>query len=132
MKKISLMAAALVAASTFGFASTAAQAAYAIVAPDAPPPPRVETVPAPRAGRTWVEGHWAYRDGEYAWVPGHWMTARRNMEWVQGHWVQRDGEWAWVEGHWRRGRALGWRDRDNDGDGVANYNDRYPNDPTRS
>lgn len=134
MKRISLLVASFVAASWFAFGVGAAVAAPAIVVTEPPPPPRVETIPAPVAGRAWVEGHWVWRDGDYVWRPGHWVTARRDMVWVQGHWVERDGEWTYVEGHWRRGRgnAYGWRNRDDDGDGIANYEDRFPRDSSRS
>ena len=134
MKRMTLIAAALAASSFFG---AAAYAVPAVVITDAPPPPRAESVPAPRAGRVWVEGHYVYRDGQYAWVRGHWQNARRGMVWEQAHWQQRpNGEWVFVEGHWRRGgdngRHYGWNRGDNDGDGVANRFDQYPNNPNRS
>ena len=38
-----------------------------------PPPLRVEVIGvAPYSGAHWVRGHWAWRRGEYVWIPGHW------------------------------------------------------------
>lgn len=143
MKRMTLVAAALAACSWMG--ATVATAAPAIVITEAPPAPRVEVVPAPRANRVWVEGHYAWRGGQYAWVPGHWQGSRRGMQWEQARWEQRpDGSWVFVEGHWRRGggqqygsyrgdgQQYGWGRADNDGDGVRNRDDRFPNNPNRS
>ena len=134
MKRMTLLA--LAASSLIGIGSSAF-AVPAVVVTEAPPPPRAESAPAPRAGRVWVEGHYRWRDGQYAWVQGHWQNARRGMTWEQAHWQQRpNGEWVFVEGHWRRGgghgNQYGWNRRDNDGDGVINRMDRYPNNPRRS
>ena len=137
MKRMTFIAAALAASSLMGIGS-AANAARAIVITEAPPAPQVEVVPAPRANRVWVEGHYAWRNGDYKWVRGHWMGARRGMHWEQARWVQRpNGEWHFVEGHWMRGRdrdhdgVANRFDHDRDGDGVPNREDRAPDNPHR-
>ena len=81
---IALAAAAIVAGPAF------AQVNVFIGTP--PPPPRVEVVPAPRAGHVWANGHW--------------IEARRGQHWVPDHWVKyrdsnRDG-WRHDAGHWDR------------------------------
>ncbi|AIO69216.1 YXWGXW repeat-containing protein [Burkholderia oklahomensis] len=84
-------------------ATCAASAAFAqavIVAPCAPPAPRIEVVPAPRAGFAWDQGHWQWRYGRYAWIPGHWQPVRVGYRWVPGHWVAYGPNWQWVPGHW--------------------------------
>lgn len=68
----------------------------------APPPPRVEVVPAPRSGYVWAPGHWAWRKGAHVWVAGRWVTARKGYNWVPAHWVERNGRWVFVDGHWAR------------------------------
>ncbi|MDE2289821.1 MAG: YXWGXW repeat-containing protein [Burkholderiales bacterium] len=73
-----------------------------IVAPVAPPPPRVEMVPAPRPGYVWQRGHWRWAQGRYIWVPGHWRLRHAGFHWVPGHWVHRGPYWRWIEGHWAR------------------------------
>ncbi len=80
--------------------SAPAFAQAVIIAPVAPPPPRVEVVP-----RRLVRGYVGIRAagvgiGRYVWVPGHWQAVRVGYHWVPGHWVQRGPNWRWVEGHW--------------------------------
>jgi hypothetical protein len=67
---------------------------------DAPPPPKEEVRPAPRANYVWVEGHWKWTRRGYVWAPGHWERARKG-EWVPGHWDQTARGYVWVPGHWR-------------------------------
>ncbi len=113
--------AAVLAASFAGIATSAAAVVYVRVAP---PEPRVETAPAPRANRTWVAGHYQYRNGRYQWVPGTWVRDRRGYVYNQPRWVESNGRWKYESGSWRRG--------DKDGDGVPNSQDRSPNNPGRS
>jgi hypothetical protein len=113
--------AAVLAASFAGIATPAAAVVYVRVAP---PAPRVEVMPAPRANRVWVAGHWEWRGRQHQWVPGVWIRERRGYQYVQPNWVERDGRWSMQRGTWRRG--------DRDGDGVPNSRDRAPNNPNRS
>jgi hypothetical protein len=88
-------------ATLIAFSSPAAQAQAIIVAPMAPPPPRVEVMPAPRPGYVWDNGRWRWDHGRYVWVTGHWQPVRPGHRWIPGHWVQRGPNYRWVEGHWR-------------------------------
>jgi WXXGXW repeat (2 copies) len=95
---IALAAAAIVAGPAF------AQVNVFIGTP--PPPPRVEVVPAPRAGHVWAPGFWRWDNGRHVWANGHWIEARRGQHWVPDHWVKyrdsnRDG-WRHDAGHWDR------------------------------
>ncbi|WP_322104254.1 hypothetical protein [Paraburkholderia sp. J41] len=90
----------LFGAAVLALASASAFAQTVIVAPNAPPPPRVETVPPPRAGYAWDPGHWRWAHGGYVWAPGHWRPVRAGYRWVPGHWVARGPNWRWVPGHW--------------------------------
>jgi hypothetical protein len=92
---------------------------------EAPPEVRVEEVPAPRHGYQWVPGYWNWEHRRHVWHPGTWVRARHGYVYMQPTWVQRDGRWVLESGHWRR------HNRDRDGDGVPNREDRRPNDPTR-
>ncbi|HEX7932705.1 MAG TPA: YXWGXW repeat-containing protein, partial [Paraburkholderia sp.] len=67
---------------TAALTAPAACAQAVIVAPLAPPPPRVEVVPAPRPGYVWDQGGWRWRRGQYVWVPGHWQVVRPGYHWV--------------------------------------------------
>jgi hypothetical protein len=85
---------------TLGASTAFAQAV--IVAPMAPPPPRAEPMPPPRAGYAWDPGHWRWAGGRYVWVGGHWQTGRVGYRWVPGHWVAHGPNWQWVPAHWAR------------------------------
>ncbi|MDB5956024.1 hypothetical protein [Ramlibacter sp.] len=100
----------------------------------APPAPRTEVVPAPRAGWLWAPGHYEYNGGQYAWNEGRWMHERSGYEYREPRWVQRgDGSWYLVGNSWeRRFDDRQARGRDSDGDGVPDRLDRFPRDPNRS
>ncbi len=78
-----------------------------VVAPNPPPPVRVETVPAVPAPRAealvWDPGHWHWDGHDWVWRPGHYVERpRREAVWEPGHWVaQPAGGYLWVDGHWR-------------------------------
>jgi hypothetical protein len=81
---------------------TIASAGVAIDIDVAPPPVRVETVPAPRIGFVWAPGFWEWRGGAHVWVPGRYMHERRGYHWVPDVWVQRGPHWHHAPGHWER------------------------------
>jgi len=68
----------------------------------APPPPRVEVIPAPRVGYVWAPGYWRWEGHRHVWAPGHWARARAGYNWVPEHWVQAGPRWHFVPGHWER------------------------------
>ena len=68
------IACAAVVAAGAASVATASAAEIVVVAPNAPPPERVEVVPAARVGYVWDKGHWRWEHGQYAWVPGHWQV----------------------------------------------------------
>lgn len=92
----------LLAASAASLAASVCFAHAVIIAPMAPPPPRVEVVPAPRPGYVWDQGRWGWAHGRYVWMPGHWRAMRPGRRWVPGHWVQRGRNWSWIDGRWAR------------------------------
>jgi hypothetical protein len=145
--KFKLMTGTLVAAGALmGLASTAVQAAPAVVATSpggyviqyAPPAPVFERAPAAREGYVWVPGRYDWRDGRYVWMQGHWMQDRPGYDWREARWVQRpDGSWFLSQGEWVRTERLSRYDDDDDrferrrgpngdmdGDGVRNRDDR--------
>jgi hypothetical protein len=138
MLKSKLLIAALLAAS-LGAVSAPASAAVSLYVDVAPPPPRYEVVPAPRAGFIWAPGYWDYRGGHHAWVKGRWEREQRGMYYHPSRWEQRDGRWYFERGNWNR-QAMNDRDhdgipnradKDRDGDGVPNRYDRSPDNPHR-
>jgi hypothetical protein len=68
----------------------------------APPAPRVEVVPGPRAGFVWAPGYWEWRHGAHVWIPGRWMGERVGWHWVPDRWEQRGDHWHHWHGHWER------------------------------
>jgi outer membrane lipoprotein SlyB len=72
------------------------------VAPEAPPPPPVETVVvAPSPGYVWVPGEWLWR-GRWVWVSGRWAyPPRPHARWVHGGWVHHRHGYVWTSGCWR-------------------------------
>jgi len=120
----------------------------------APPPPRYERVPHPRAGYVWAPGHWEWRGNRHEWISGVWLAERPGYVYAQPAWHQRDGRWYMEPSRWApsgRGRDRDHdgipdrhdRDRDNDGvpnrrdadrdgDGVRNSQDRAPDNPRRN
>ena len=143
MWKRKMLMGALVASALSAIPVVATAAIYVDVAP---PDPRVEVVPAQRAGYVWAPGHWVRRGDHWHWVGGHYVREKRGYYWHPGHWVERDGRYVFVQPGWHREKfAYGYgrgyaRDRDRDGvpdrldrdrdnDGVPNRYDRAPNNP---
>jgi len=78
-------------------------AAQGIVAPQAPPPPQVESPgPPPNPGAIWIAGHWTWRGEQFAWEPGRWETARSGQAWVPGRWKKTGSGFTWEDGRWRQ------------------------------
>ena len=115
-----LLVAAMLAASV---GSIATPAAADVVVHIGPPPLRVEHTPPPRHGRTWVEGHWQWKNHKHHWVEGKWIRDRPGYYYNQPTWTERDGRWHMAHGNWSRS--------DRDGDGVPNNRDRAPDNPYR-
>lgn len=78
-----------------------------IVAPSAPPPPRVETIPPPTGSEPsalyWRPGHWEWNGANWAWASGTYVQRPAPQAvWQPGHWIQQPtGGYVWVEGHWQ-------------------------------
>jgi hypothetical protein len=76
--------------------------ARTIVVEVAPPPARVEVVPAPRKGYVWAPGYWDWRGHKHVWRNGYWVRERHGYHYKPYNWAQRDGRWHFEEGGWRR------------------------------
>jgi hypothetical protein len=68
----------------------------------APPPARVEVVPASRAGYVWAPGYWRWDRGHHVWVKGYWVRERRGYHWTAHRWQERGKRWHFEAGHWDR------------------------------
>ena len=70
----------------------------------APPPPQTVVVEQPVVrcpGAIWVDGYWAYSDGDYVWVEGHCVVERVNYVFVQPRWDYYASVWWFVPGYYR-------------------------------
>jgi hypothetical protein len=130
---------AAITAASLGW--TALPAAAEVYIDVAPPAPRHESVPAPRAGFVWQPGYYDYHHGHHVWRAGHWVKERRGMYWHPTRWEEVNGRWVLRQGNWERERYVhndrdhdgvpNRVDRDKDGDGVPNRYDAAPNNPHR-
>jgi hypothetical protein len=111
----SLAAAAFLSTATVVTAPFTPAEAQVSITFGAPPPPRYEVVPAPRAGYVWAPGHYELVRDQYVWVPGQWLTQRAGYRYVPSTWERYYSagreQWRYVPSRW-----------DRDGDGVP---DRY-------
>jgi hypothetical protein len=80
-----------------------ASAAVVVVRPFvrvAPPPVRVEPVPAARPGWVWTGGYWRWSGRRYVWVPGAWVGARPGYVYRPARWAAAGGGWVFVPAGW--------------------------------
>ncbi len=119
-----LIAALFAAALAGGMAAPTAVSAAELFLNIAPPAPRHEVVPAPRAGYIWVPGYWDYRGRHHVWVGGRWERDRPGFVYYQPRWTQRDNGWVMERGRWDK--------RDRDHDGTPDRLDNHPDNPRRN
>ena len=147
MMKRKLLLGAL-AVSSIAIAPLPASAAVDLYVNIAPPAPRYEVLPAPRAGYVWQPGFWEWRGDRHYWRKGYWVRERPGYYWHPSRWEHDNGRWVMRKGGWHReryafydGRGRGGDrdrdgipnqyDRDRDNDGVPNRYDDRPNNPYR-
>ena len=118
-----ILVSALVAAGALGAVVTplSSVAQVTVYLNTAPPPVRIEAVPAPRTGYVWSNGHWQHDGSQYVWSSGDWQAARPGHTYVQPTWVESSGRYAYQAPRW-----------DRDGDGVSNRRDAAPDNPRRN
>jgi hypothetical protein len=75
---------------------------FIIQAPVAPPPSRTETrQAAPFRDAVWIDGRWAWKDGQYLWVNGHWEHRPGGLHgWQRGQWHHEGSVWVFQSGKW--------------------------------
>ncbi|MGB5809201.1 MAG: hypothetical protein WBG86_01650, partial [Polyangiales bacterium] len=70
----------------------------------APPDPQtvvVEQPAPPYDGAIWVDGYWAYEDGQYVWVEGHYVAPRQGYVFVHPRWDYYSDIYYFVPGYYR-------------------------------
>ncbi|MET3654551.1 YXWGXW repeat-containing protein [Dyella japonica] len=68
----------------------------------APPAPRYEAVPPPRAGYVWAPGYWRWDGGRHVWVGGTWVRSRPGYVYHQSRWEHARDGWRFHQGYWGR------------------------------
>ncbi|WP_449428075.1 YXWGXW repeat-containing protein [Rhodanobacter umsongensis] len=68
----------------------------------APPTPRYERVPPPRAGYIWAPGYWRWDGRRHVWAGGYWIRARPGYRYRPAYWVHGRGGWRFHQGYWGR------------------------------
>lgn len=68
---------------------------------NAPPAPKDEVEPSPRAGLVWSPGFWNYVGGWYVWEAGHWELERTNQLYLKPGWQKVIRGWQLQRGEWR-------------------------------
>lgn len=102
-RNLALLAALGIASAGAVYAPTAtAGVAVDIGINVAPPAPRYEVVPPPRAGYVWAPGYWRWEGQRHVWVGGNWMPARRGYVYHQARWEHAHDGWRMHEGYWGR------------------------------
>lgn len=72
-----------------------------VIAPAAPPPPRMEVVPVmPFVGALWIGGYWNWVGHRHVWVPGHWSAPRPGYRYEPRRWAPQGHGWG-LQGGWR-------------------------------
>jgi WXXGXW repeat (2 copies) len=66
----------------------------------APPPERVEVVPAPRPGYIYEPGHYAYDGDRYVWRDGRYFEEREGHHYIPYSLEKRGDRWHYRAGHW--------------------------------
>jgi len=102
MIKPTIYAAAVIALSAAAFmpATSMAQVGVSVVIGNEPPPPRFESIPAPRHGYVWAPGYWNWDGHRHVWLNGHWEAEHRGQVWHRAEWVREGGGWRFAPGGW--------------------------------
>ena len=84
----------------FGAATDEPNLSY--YAPEPPPTPLVESVPAaPSFGAAWQPGHWAWNSRHWVWLTGRYAYPPASATtWIPGHWRQSAAGYVWLTGYW--------------------------------
>ena len=76
------------------------------IAPEAPPPPRVEVImERPSRDYMWIPGYWDRQDDRWAWAPGRWEEPeQRGSVWIRPQYRREYGAYRYEPGRWSHQR----------------------------
>jgi len=100
MKIRSIVVALAIALGMLGMAATANAKTVELEIGVAPPPDRVEVVPAPRPGYIYERGHYIVEGDRYVWHEGQFIREREGHHY-EPYVLERHGDrWHYRGGHW--------------------------------
>ena len=100
MKIRSIVVALAIALGMLGMAATANAKTVELEIGVAPPPDRVEVVPAPRPGYIYERGHYIVEGDRYVWHEGQFIREREGHHY-EPYVLKRHGDrWHYRGGHW--------------------------------
>lgn len=102
------------------------------IAPDRPPPIRVEVRPErPDRSHVWIGGYWDRRGDQWDWAPGRWeRPSQRGSSWIKPRYRRERDAWRYDPGHWSHQRVVEgeeyrkWNQGRGHGRGRGRENDR--------
>src|SRR6516165_9829022 len=100
MKIRSIVVALAMALSTLGIAATANAKVIDLEIGTAPPPDRVEVVPAPRPGYIYERGHYIVEGDRYVWHEGQFIREREGHRYEPYVLEHHGDRWHYRGGHW--------------------------------
>ena len=69
-----------------------------------PPPPKpLQATPGSpplSSSHIWIEGHWVWFHGGYAWQTGYWLEQRPDMVWIPAHYAWSPRGYIFIGGYW--------------------------------
>ena len=68
----------------------------------APPPDRVEVMPAPRPGFVYERGHYLYDGEKYIWQEGKFFQEKEGQRYVPYAFEKRGETWFYRPGYWEK------------------------------
>jgi len=98
--KIRSITAILLAAGALSLPTLGQAAALEFTITTAPPPERVEIVPAPRTGYIYERGHYAWDGNAYVWREGRFFAERQGHVYTPYVFEKRGTTYYYRSGHW--------------------------------
>jgi hypothetical protein len=101
-RSLTFVAALALGAAAFMPLSASAQIGLSVFINAAPPAPRYESIPAPRAGHVWAPGYWNWEGNRHTWSSGHWEAERQGYQFQRSEWQRDNDGWRLNRGGWQQ------------------------------
>lgn len=90
------------------------------IAPEAPPPPRMEhRMARPSMNHVWIKGYWDRQDDRWAWAPGRWEEpSQQGSHWIKPRYRRESGAYRYEPGRWSHQQLV-------EGDDYSRWRDEH-------